>query len=145
MLGGSHCDPLGFPLNRRKYSCLVTTKKDMDAVGTGCRHSQGPLWQEPSALLDLSCSSSGLPTLHTSINPLPNPRVLHTSTGQLRMCRVSISRGSCKLVRDRGWGVDVQPHLWKGSSETNSTYFPGGALWGWGRSPCGTQLSNTCL
>lgn len=42
-------------------------------------------------------------------------------------------------------GVDVQPRLWKGSSETNSTCFLGGALWDWSCSPCGTQLGNICL
>lgn len=48
-----------------------------------------PVTGEPAAL-DLSCSSSGLPPSTPASSPLPKPRVLHSSTGQLRMCRVSI-------------------------------------------------------
>lgn len=143
MLG--ECDPLGFPLNRRQSICLVTTKKDMDEVGTGCRRAQCPCDRSPQPSWISAAAPVVSPPSTPASSPLPKPRVLHSSTGQLRMCRVSISRGSCKLVRDRGWGVDVQPRLWKGSSETNSTCFLGGALWDWSCSPCGTQLGNICL
>lgn len=94
---------------------------------------------------DLSCSSSGLPTLHTSIKSSSKAKGVAQQYRTAQNVQSQYLQRQLQASQGQGLGVDVQPRLWKGSSETNSTCFLGGALWDWSCSPCGTQLGNICL